>query len=136
MKHPSGRSTIAIVLLLVQSTALAGCVLLADVNATRDSHIVDGRETGFNVTMDPDGRTIHVDLDTQQTVEKRLLWVATLGINQGPSASEFDAVASKWLNFQHPQCKAGQGRRVSLGSYEYPLSCSSEAGAKEPISPR
>lgn len=110
--------------------------MLADVNTTRDSHIVDDRETGFNVTMDADGSKIHVDLDTQQSVEKRLLWAATVGINQGPPASEFDAVASKWLNFQHPQCKAGQGRRVSFGSYEYPLSCPSEAARKEPVIPR
>jgi hypothetical protein len=126
----SVRGTIAITLLFVHTAALAGCVLLADVNTTKDSHIVDDRETGFNVTMDADGSKIHVDLDTQQAVEKRLLWAATLGTNQGPSASEFDAVASKWLNFQHPECKVGRGRRVSMGSYEYDLSCASGAAPK------
>jgi hypothetical protein len=108
MKALSGHSLTTIAL-LVPATALAGCVLLADVNTTKDSHIVDGRGTGVNITIDADSKAIHVDLDTQQAVEKRLLWAATFGNNQGPSPAEFDAVASKWLNFQHPECKEGHG---------------------------
>lgn len=126
MKAWSGRDMAAIGLIFAQATALAGCVFLADVGRTSDSHIVDDSGTGFNVSMSADSKKLDISLDTEQSVEKRLLWAATLGLNQGPSPSEFDAVASKWLNFQHPECKAGQGRRVSLGSYEYDLTCASK----------
>ncbi len=120
-------SLTALAFLLVLATDLPGCVLLADVNRTSDSHIVDDSGTGFNVTMDADDKKLHVDLDTEQSVEKRLLWVATLGTQQGPSAAEFDAVASRWLNFQHPDCTTGGGRRVSMSSYDYDVACPSEA---------
>ena len=109
---------------------MAGCVVLAGVGGTPDSHIVDDSGIGYNVTMDADGKAIHVDLDTQQAVEKRLLWAATLGINQGPSTTQFDAVAAKWVNFQHPECKVGQGRRVSMGSYDYDLTCTFPSAPK------
>lgn len=130
MTARSARSIAAIGLLVAQAPALAGCVFLADVGRTSDSHIVDGNGTGFNVTMEADGKTLHVDLDTEQAVEKRLLWAATFGVNQGPLGGDFDAVGSKWLNFQHPECKIGKGRRVSLGSSAYDLSCPSAAPPK------
>ena len=117
---------VTVTALLMQATALAGCVLLAGVNSTRDNHLVDDRGTGFNVTVAADGKTIRVDLDAQHAVEKRLLWAVTFGANQGPSATEFDAAAAKWTEFQHPGCKVGQGRRLSLGSYEYDFSCPTE----------
>jgi hypothetical protein len=127
MKHLSRRGIADLALLLLPAMTVGGCVFLADVGRTPDSHIVDDSGTGFNVAMAADSKKLHVSLDTEQTVEKRLIWAATFGTNQGPSASEFDAVASKWVKFEHPECKAGEGRRVSLGSYEYDLACSSEA---------
>ena len=130
MKPLSGRSLSAVAAVVVQAAALGGCVLLADVNRTNDSHIVDDSGIGFNVTMDADHEAIHVALDTEQSVEKRLLWGATFGLNQGPSATEFDSVASKWVNFQHPECKVGQGRRVSMEAYVYGLTCTSPTAPK------
>jgi hypothetical protein len=126
MKGLNGRC-VTVAALLVQAASLAGCVLLAGVNSTADSHLVDDRGTGFNVTMGLDRKTIHVDLDSEQAVEMRLLWGATFGSNQGPTANEFDSAAAKWIQFQHPGCKVGQGRRIGLGSYEYDFSCPAEA---------
>lgn len=125
-----GRSISSLTCLLVQAAALSGCVLLSDIDRTTESHIVDDSGIGYNVTVAADDRTMHVGLDTQQAVEKRLLWAATLGVNEGPSAAEFDAIAKKWLNFQRPECKAGQGRRVSTVAYDYELSCSPAVPAK------
>jgi len=56
------RSIAALGLLFAQAMALAGCVFLADIGRTSDSHIVDGSGTGFNVTMEADGKTLHVEL--------------------------------------------------------------------------
>ena len=130
MSHWLGGRIAAIALLFAQGLSLGGCVFLAGFGRTEDSHIVDDSGIGFNVTMDAHSKKLHVSLDTEQAMEKRMIWAGTLGINQGPPQSQFDSVASKWLNFQHRECKAEQGRRVSLVSYEYDLSCSSESDRK------
>jgi hypothetical protein len=93
-------------------------------------HISVANRSGYTAVIAPGGQKLVVSLDTQSTMEKKVLWTASFGTAGQPPAAEFDHAANDWLRFEKPECKASNGRRTSFSSYEYDLTCAAADAPK------